>query len=315
MRPQVSINAFIIIIVIVALTGCCSTFSTVTDTVTSADNQNAISDDFEKLKAQYLPTEFAHNNFTMVDAKRVLRQKCKKATGGIDIPNIYEDLEQGAVQLIQCANSIANLTMILEEIEEASPRGDLDIVFQRYCSRRPKAVQCLREFNAKLLPCLTVPERLQNEVMMHMITSLLDFACNRNGDQIALFIAEEGPECLESNKENISNCMNATFSAYLPKEGEPALQEIPELVLGPKQCIDLRDFEECVLNYLEQCNEITPSNVIESLFRFVKNETKCQQEIDRVAEELKAKNPGSLLKLSGVVVMLMSALSLLWAKL
>ncbi|XP_037931759.1 27 kDa hemolymph protein-like, partial [Teleopsis dalmanni] len=244
--------------------------------------QTSEADDFEKLKSQFLPKEYAKTNFTFEDAKRLLRLKCKKA--GVNKAEIYEQLELAATKLVQCVNSVANLTEILQEVEAARPAGELDVVFQKYCNRQPRAEQCLREFNSQLLPCLNSEERSQNAVMMRIVTSLLNFICYKNGDQIAMFIAEEGPECVEANKDNILNCMNATFSAYMPKNGLPIepLKELPDLVLDPKQCINFYDFEECVIGYLEKCNEITPANVVESMFRYVKNETKCQVEIDKV---------------------------------
>ncbi|KAM7347829.1 27 kDa hemolymph protein-like [Cochliomyia hominivorax] len=241
--------------------------------------------DVGSLTRDYWPEQFTNSNFTLEDAKTLLYKKCKKAALISQKPSqTYENIEMAANKLLECANGIANITELMAEIETARPLGDLDVVFHKYCSKLPQAEHCLLEFNAQILPCLTPAERAQNTIMMRIITSLLGFICHKNGDQIALFIAEEGPECLEANKENISNCMNATFSAYLTPNGQLTQQEqeLPELVLGPKQCIDLHDFEECVLSYLEKCNVITPANIIESLFRHVKNETKCQEEIDKV---------------------------------
>ncbi|XP_023309167.2 27 kDa hemolymph protein-like [Lucilia cuprina] len=246
--------------------------------------QKSVQNDLGLLTRDYLPEQFTNTNFTLEDAKTLLHKKCRKvALISQNPPQTYENIEMAANKLIQCANSIANITVLMAEIEAARPAGDLDVVFHKYCRKLPQAENCLLEFNAQILPCLTPAERAQNAIMMRIITSLLGFICHKDGDQIALFIAEEGPECLDANKENISNCMNATFSAYLPEGGVLKSQdEWPELVLGPKQCIDLHDFEECVLSYLEKCNEITPANIIESLFRHVKNETKCQEEIDKV---------------------------------
>ena len=248
----------------------------------------ANNNDLHTLTRNYLPSQFVNSSFTLDDAKKLLHKKCRKVAIMTKSPPLkYETIDRAANKLLDCANGIANITVIMAEIEAARPLGDLDVVFHKYCEKVPQAEQCLMEFNEQLLPCLTPTERAQNAIMMRIVTSLLGFICHKNGDQIALFIAEEGPECLDANKENISNCMNATFSAYWPQgvvEGglmSPPT-EIPELVMGPKQCIDLHDFEECVLTYMEKCNEITPANIIESLFRHVKNETKCQEEIDKV---------------------------------
>lgn len=258
-------------------------FGTLISFANAQNTTPALSNDLGALTRDYLPEQFTKSNFTLEDAKTLLYKKCKKVALASQKPQqTYENIEMAANKLLECANGIANITEVMAEIEAARPLGDLDVVFHKYCNKLPQAEQCLHDFNAQILPCLTPAERAQNAIMMRIITSLLSFICHKNGDQIALFIAEEGPECLEANKENISNCMNATFSAYLPENGQLPPHELPELVLGPKQCIDLHDFEECVLSYLEKCNVITPANIIESLFRHVKNETKCQEEIDKV---------------------------------
>ncbi|XP_065364473.1 27 kDa hemolymph protein [Calliphora vicina] len=278
---------------------CLIVVSAVISCTKSYNYPNAVNNDLETLTRDYLPEQFTKTNFTLEDAKTLLYKKCKKAALiSKNPPQTYENIEMAANKLLECANGIANITVMMAEIEAARPAGDLDVVFHKYCNKLPQAEHCLMEFNAQIVPCLTPAERAQNDIMMRIITSLLGFICYKNGDQIALFIAEEGPECLEANKENISNCINATFSAYLPEDGQLPANDAdwPELVLGPKQCIDLHDFEECVLSYLEKCNEITPANIIESLFRHVKNETKCQEEIDKVISfqpsQLQQRNKG-----------------------
>ena len=115
-----------------------------------------------------------------------------------------------------------------------------------------------------------------------------------------VFIAEKGPECLEENKDVISNCMNTTFSDYVPKNLSNPFPTMPQFIIGPKQCRfvlhmsftickflhylnyicyrEVDEFEKCVVDALEKCSEITPANVIQSMFKFIKNETMCPLE-------------------------------------
>lgn len=228
----------------------------------------------------FFPLQMNKSNFTLETAKDLLYKKCKKVllNGTAPPETLYENLENAAQRLSDCVNDIANVTAVLEEMEAARPTGDLDLVIIKYCAKVPQVKQCLDEFNEQLLVCLSATERAHNAIMMHVITSLLDAVCLKNGDPIALFIAEDGPECLDANKENILNCMNASFSGYLPKD---IPSELPELVVGRKECIDFHDFERCVVSYMETCNEVTPAGIVESLFRYVRRETICQEEIEK----------------------------------
>lgn len=213
------------------------------------------------------------------------RDKCKKVTGS-ENNTLYKEIEKASLKLGHCLNGLANLTELQIEMEEARPQGELDTVFHKYCQRAPKAEDCVREFVDKVKPCLSREEQRQKDVMMRIGSSLLGFACTRNGDQIALFVAEQGPECLEANKEAISHCMNKSFHQYMPKDGQvPDLMSQPELLFSPTHCVDLQSFEACVLHHLEQCAQITPANIVQSIFRFVKNETDCQAWMNARANE------------------------------
>ncbi|XP_060663926.1 27 kDa glycoprotein [Drosophila nasuta] len=246
--------------------------------------------DLNELGAQYLPAGYSNSNVTVADLQRLLRQKCEKANSGlpanqVDAGKLSGNIEQAAGQLFQCVSGLLNVTAMLDEVEDAKPKGDLDVVFERYCLRLPNMTQCLNDFNAALLPCLTREERNHNAMMKRIVGKLLDFVCFRNGDQIALFIAEQGPECFEEHKDNIGNCFQTNFGHYLPSELNVTKLELPELVLDSKKCLDLHNFETCVLGHLEKCENITPSNIVESMFRYVRKETNCQQSINRETRE------------------------------
>lgn len=223
-----------------------------------------------------LPSEFPKTNLTLDDAKTLFKDKCVKQAGQENGTAAYNDIESSTVVLAECINGILNFTAIQEEINVASPKGELDTVFNKYCLKRPEAVTCIETFNGKLTPCLDEEERESQDVFMRIIKRLLSFVCHKDGDQIALFISEKGPECIEQHRDNIQNCINTTFSGYMPAEGLESLKTLPKLVMGQEQCEDIERLETCIVRKLETCNEITPANIVESLFRFIKNETICR---------------------------------------
>ncbi|KAM7350634.1 27 kDa hemolymph protein [Cochliomyia hominivorax] len=250
-------------------------FSVLLVVVQAAELPDFSNVDVNELKNQ-LPDEFPKTNLTLDDAKTLVKDKCLKVAGEEKGQKAFTEIEASTLTLAECVNNIVNFTAIQEEINEASPEGELDVVFNKYCNKKEDAFKCVETFNSKLTPCLDAEERENQDVFMRIIRSLLNFVCHKGGDQIALFIAEKGPECLEAHKEDIQNCINSTFSGYLPEEGIENVKSLPKFVMGAKQCNDMERLETCIVKKLETCDEITPANIVESMFRFIKNETICR---------------------------------------
>lgn len=176
----------------------------------------------------------------------------------------------------ECIQNLADFSNLEEEIEKAKPTGDLDLVFNKYCGRRHEALTCLDTFSNATDPCLTDEEKAHKKTFNGIIRRLLEFVCHDNGNQIALFIAEEGPECFSSKKDQLVNCFNQTYSKYFTTE-IPSLDNIPTFTITKQNCVDLKSFEDCVVDELEKCRESTPANLVEALFRYIKRETPCKK--------------------------------------
>jgi Protein of unknown function (DUF1397) len=111
-------------------------------------------------------------------------------------------------------------------------------------------------------------------VFINITKRLVEFVCHENGNQIALFIAEKGPECFESKNDQLQSCANATLGKYMNNQ-LPTLENLPNFVIKEEHCIDMNYLEDCIVSELETCDESTPANLMEALFRFVRKETPC----------------------------------------
>lgn len=90
-------------------------------------------------------------------------------------------------------------------------------------------------FTVAIEPCLDEKEIANKRTFVNIFTNLLNFVCHKDGDQIALFIAEKGPECFNDKKDGLIHCINSTLSSYIPTE-TPTLENLPQLVMGVQQC-------------------------------------------------------------------------------
>lgn len=176
-----------------------------------------------------------------------------------------------------CLRRLVNYTQIQSEIEAAKPTGDLDTVFRKYCRKSPQLRNCVTNFTEAVEPCLSPEERFSKLTITNITDALIGFICFKEGDRIALFIAEGGPDCLKSKQDDIQQCLNSTFSKYIPKEMPGKQEELPLFKLGQAECSDIESLQKCVVSHLEQCSEPTPANIIDSMFTFVKRVTPCQQ--------------------------------------
>lgn len=233
--------------------------------------------DIDKLKEHlpegFIPPEFQNITLpSLEDIQRIVKDKCSRAAGS---DAAYEQAEQAGYRLTDCLKDLVDFDDLQNEIKEAKPTGDLDTVFNKYCRRRSTAIECVDTFSNDIEVCLDEDERDSKRVLVNIVHGLLNFVCHKDGDQIALFIAEEGPECFEEQKQPLIDCFNSTLRGYLDEPTPKASEGIPKLIMGKKQCDDMDSLRDCFVRVLEDCKESTPANLVESLFKFVKKETPC----------------------------------------
>ncbi|XP_049312518.1 27 kDa glycoprotein-like [Bactrocera dorsalis] len=213
---------------------------------------------------QNLPPEFANTNLTLDDVKTLVRNKCIEVAGKEEGEAAYTEIENAVLTLRECKQNILTFTpQEFEEFSKASSDDSLLVFFNKYCNKQPELLTCVSDFNNKLAACLDKEEKEHLNVFKRIIKSLLSPICHKSGEQTALFIAEKGPECLYSKKDDIQNCINS----YIPKNGFD--DSLPKFEMGRK----MEELEKCIVQKLETCSEITPANIMELMFRLIKNET------------------------------------------
>lgn len=204
------------------------------------------------------------------EVERVLREKCEKNGG----EEAYLNAKDAGSNAEKCVRSLINVTELTAEMEEAKPTGDLDEVFRKYCAKSPLFKDCVMEFVNSTNQCLSEKERDSKKLVQNVTEQLLGFVCFKQGDRIALFIAESGPECISDKKEAIVHCINATFGKHLPS-GTPNIYDLPQLIVGAEECKDVCALQRCVVRELEKCKEPTPANIVQSMFDYILKVTPC----------------------------------------
>lgn len=135
-------------------------------------------------------------------------------------------------------------------------------------------------------PCLSEAENEHKKMFEKMLEQLFGFVCHKDGDQIALFIAEKGPECFGQKKDEMMRCVNETYGEPIAKlmgmkdtfdaDKFEMPKELPVFTIEKEECEKFEEVEECIVKVLEQCEETTPANLFQSAAKFVRNESPCK---------------------------------------
>ncbi|XP_071444692.1 27 kDa hemolymph protein-like [Hetaerina americana] len=204
------------------------------------------------------------------DGQKVLEEKCRQLGG--------EAAVQGAMlakdRLVECAQSLVNVTQLQGEIDANKRNGELDTVFKKHCRKVPRFQECLQNFTVSIDPCLKEEERVTKSLLFNVTDALLGFVCYKEGDRIALFIAEGGPDCMMEKQNEVKNCLNSTLSKHLPKQ-MPEAENLPSFVIEEAQCLELNEMQNCIVKHLEGCKEPTPANIVESMMNYLKKSSPC----------------------------------------
>lgn len=168
-----------------------------------------------------------------------------------------------------CLKKFIDVEVVKNEIEEAKPRGALDEVFKKYCDKSQELKVCINDLVTSVTPCLDEALRSRTGDITSASDQLIDFVCYKDGDRIALFIAENGPECFTSKSMGIQECGEKAKS-YVMAQGT----KVPS---KDQMCQHYDELSKCIVDSLVTCDTPTPANMMESLFRFIKKGTPCNK--------------------------------------
>ncbi|KRT86252.1 hypothetical protein AMK59_1772, partial [Oryctes borbonicus] len=189
-------------------------------------------------------------NYTK-DALSMLKQKCSNVSGG---DAVYQELKNKAKSLHEFLRDTINVTVVMSELEEAKKTGSMDEVFAKYCAKKPDAMSRLRDITETFKKCLEPSDQESIDMKLNLTEKMVHFLCEKDGDKIAMFIANGGEECLQSKFEGLQGCMNKS-SGFLPSDN---WQTMSLVQVDEKVCEEFPVVEECVVNVLEECKVKTP---------------------------------------------------------
>jgi len=235
-------------------------------TVSSGDDffDDEFNNEFDKMEKE----DRFHNK--LEDGFKNWEERCLENGGKKVLDEYLKEQEQ----LVYCIMQQFELEELQSEIEEKKKQGDLDEVFKKYCGKHVGAARaCLQSFLEVSQHCLKEEDRPGLNVTLQMVDSAIDFTCHNAGDRIALFMSEEGVECVTAHKEEILACINNSVPEVFNTYNN--FNKMHFYVFQQGNCRKGDAIMQCVETSLMKCDDPTPSNLVHGLLNAMKDGTPC----------------------------------------
>lgn len=204
------------------------------------------------------------------------KNKCEQNGG----EEAYEKAQNAGADFTKCLQGLVDMSMLQAEIENAKPNGNVDEVFKKYCAKKTDFLGCAKQMLDTTKSCFSPGERENIKIIQNVTDQLAEFVCFKDGDRIALFIAEGGQECLESKREEIQGCTKKVFGSEVNVSlqlDNMSTENMPQLKFDKEQCNQMSQLQVCVVDVLTNCTKPTSANIMESLFKFIRKSTPCKK--------------------------------------
>jgi len=180
--------------------------------------------------------------------------------------------------LVYCVMQNFDISSIQSEVAAKEKTGDLDLVFKKYCGAPVnKTRPCLKDFLKASRRCLKTEDKPSLDITLRMIDSAIEFMCQNDGDRIALFMSENGWDCVQDHREDIIKCVNSSVPELFDGENiKQKYSNIHFMIYSPENCQRGEAIRVCVENSLLKCKDPTPSNVVNSLLLSMQKATPCK---------------------------------------
>uniref|UniRef100_A0A1A9Z3F6 Uncharacterized protein n=1 Tax=Glossina pallidipes TaxID=7398 RepID=A0A1A9Z3F6_GLOPL len=193
-----------------------------------------------------------------------IKNHCVKNLGNTMGITAYSNIEKESEKFKTCLNGHLNGTKLQAEMTKGSLRNNLKTIFSAYCEKKRDLTKCIENFSKQLTPCLDKNDRQLQKDAIRLTGKIFEFLCLNDGNQMVEFIINGGPECAGRHYKAIDKCI------------EPHFKEFDRSPFTVESCKYVNNVEKCVVNQLNTCPNKTAANIMQGLFRYLKEDTICR---------------------------------------
>lgn len=202
---------------------------------------------------------------------REWKEKCREEKG----EDVIKEIEEAPNKMVKCVLEYIKVKKLQVEIDKSIKRGSLDKVFKKYCGYRVNIMGCIDTMLGSFSKCLTEQQLVDVNVTRKAIDAGIDFTCHDDGDRIALFMAEQGQECVKQHKDGIKACVESRVPDLNATIENPDTLELNDIIINEESCGKLLAIHDCIIQETSQCEDPTPANILDSLLTQMIKVTPC----------------------------------------
>nr|XP_022912017.1 27 kDa glycoprotein-like [Onthophagus taurus] len=204
------------------------------------------------------------------EQQKRFKEKCVRAYGNEDA---FSDMQEVRLYLSECVSDIFyNASVLGNELITAYENGSLKQVLMKYCDMKEDFVRCFSPFMKNLEKCMENEDEIKFvRVGMRFIKSVTGHVCYHNGQRTRDLIENGGFQCIDEKTTDVLGCFHSTKSL------KTMFQSVYDnaFVFEEQKCMDVINYEKCVIDKLKDCNSTSAIDFHNNLFKAIKRVLPC----------------------------------------
>ncbi|XP_031351276.1 27 kDa hemolymph protein-like isoform X4 [Photinus pyralis] len=195
------------------------------------------------------------------EIEKAIKDACDR-NGGV---GAFENLKNVWSEANEFHNG--NFKEFERDVKEAKKAGNLSAVFKDYCLLSDPLVHHVHKVSDAAMKCSGPETGLTLQQVRSIAEKAIKFACENDGARIALFLAEDGIECVMSKDKAVTECGgNVAFGDVNTLQNFNFTKEV---------CEDYTRIQECIVKTLGECKKSAPAKVIDAFLNELYSSSPC----------------------------------------
>lgn len=203
-------------------------------------------------------TKYDIENFIVSDkVKNRIEMKCYEVNGNYDNSHVVENA------LFEFAPRFTK-ALDINKINKHfyMDKSELNEFIVHICENHHSILNSFVDLFEKLNPCFD--ETMIDDIKLSYRNSkkIMGFLCDDNANKMTTLVNDDGIECMQNNNMHIKKCIGDKIETHVS-------------MATADRCDMINVVRQCVVENLKNCEKLTASNFMESLFAYMEKEMPC----------------------------------------
>uniref|UniRef100_A0A1Y1NC60 DUF19 domain-containing protein n=1 Tax=Photinus pyralis TaxID=7054 RepID=A0A1Y1NC60_PHOPY len=200
-----------------------------------------------------------------VQIQKAIKDGCDRNGG----PGAYENLTKVWSESTDFYNS--HFDGFQQEVEVAKKAGNLSAVFKNYCRLSVPLIHHVQRLSDATRKC-SGPDNIPTiQHFRNMAERAIHFGCENDGARIALFVADDGYDCVMGKNTALLECGGNTRFGDL----DSIQSTIQSFEFDKGVCEDYKTIQKCMVGVLGECSKSAPAKLMDDFLNEIFSSSPC----------------------------------------